>query len=339
MGIDRQRIVDNFYPAGSDGGGVLHPVRHPQWLRGRAVVRLRSGGGRALLAEAGFPDGFKTTITYRDVVRGYLPEPGRVAQDIQAQLQDNLNIDAEIVVMESGAFIDAANAGELEGMHLLGWGADYPHITNFLDYHFGGNAVQFGAAYPEIYEPAAARLHRSPIRREAEPLYARPTTPSASWCRWCPIAHGGSATAYRADVTDPQASPLTNEIFGRERSGRTRHLRVDAERRADQPVLRRMRPTASRCGPASRSCEVAVRLRDQRHRRANPRWPKSCDAERGPDRLDLHAAPGRHVPRRLALRRQRRGRHRSSPAVDVNSPLHMGNTGAFDVLEHCSGAT
>ena len=74
---------------------------------------------KALLAEAGFPDGFETTITYRDVVRGYLPEPGVVAQDIQSQLKD-LGITAEIVVMESGAFIDAANGGQIEGIHLLG---------------------------------------------------------------------------------------------------------------------------------------------------------------------------------------------------------------------------
>ena len=68
--------------------------------------------------------------------------PGVVAQDIQAQLKENLNIDATINVMESGAFIEAATAGELKGLHLLGWGADYPDITNFLDYHFGAGAIE-----------------------------------------------------------------------------------------------------------------------------------------------------------------------------------------------------
>ena len=48
---------------------------------------------------------------YRDVVRGYLPQVSNVAQDIQAQLKTNLNIDAEIVVMESGAFIEATSSG------------------------------------------------------------------------------------------------------------------------------------------------------------------------------------------------------------------------------------
>jgi ABC-type transport system substrate-binding protein len=95
------------------------------------------------------------TISYRDVVRGYLPTPGLVAQDLQAQLAE-VGIEAEIVVMESGAFLDAADAGDLE-LHLLGWGADYPDATNFLDYHFGaGSSNQFGDKFPEIVENLTA---------------------------------------------------------------------------------------------------------------------------------------------------------------------------------------
>ncbi len=37
-----------------------------------------------------------------------------------------------------------------------------------------------------------------------------------------PMAHGGSGVAYRADVTGAHASPLTNEILHRDRTGRGR---------------------------------------------------------------------------------------------------------------------
>jgi ABC-type transport system substrate-binding protein len=104
------------------------------------------------LAEAGYPDGFDTSIYYRDVFRVYLPEPSLVAVEIQNQLSENLGINAEVVVMESGEFIAESTDGNLEGFHLLGWGADYPHVTNFLDFHFGRNNPQFGEAHPEIYE-------------------------------------------------------------------------------------------------------------------------------------------------------------------------------------------
>jgi ABC-type transport system substrate-binding protein len=123
VGIDRQRIVDNFYPAGSEVASHFTPCAIPGGCEGSEWPAYDPEQAKALLAEAGLADGFETTITYRDVVRSYLPEPGVVAQDLQAQLQE-LGINAEIVVMESGAFIDAANAGQLEGIHLLGWGAD-----------------------------------------------------------------------------------------------------------------------------------------------------------------------------------------------------------------------
>ncbi|MFZ6019460.1 MAG: ABC transporter substrate-binding protein, partial [Chloroflexota bacterium] len=128
MGIDRQRIVDNFYPAGSSVASHFTPCSIPNGCVGEDWYEFNPEKARELLAKAGFPNGFKTKIYYRDVVRGYLPEPGLVATDIQAQLKQNLNIDAEIVVMESGAFIDESTSGRLNGFYLLGWGADYPHI-------------------------------------------------------------------------------------------------------------------------------------------------------------------------------------------------------------------
>ncbi|HNE05160.1 MAG TPA: ABC transporter substrate-binding protein, partial [Anaerolineales bacterium] len=120
MGIDRQRIVDTFYPAGSEVATHFTPCAIPNGCAGDAWYDFNVDAAKALLAEAGFADGFSTKLYYRDVVRGYLPQVGNVAQDIQAQLKENLNIDAEIVVMESGAFIEASSAGTLDGLYLLG---------------------------------------------------------------------------------------------------------------------------------------------------------------------------------------------------------------------------
>ena len=72
------------------------------------VVGLATDVCVAATARSAAADGFDTTIYYRDVTRGYLPTPGNVAADIQAQLKDNLNINAEVVVMESGEFIQAS---------------------------------------------------------------------------------------------------------------------------------------------------------------------------------------------------------------------------------------
>jgi len=213
MGIDRQRIVDNFYTEGSTVASHFTPCAIPGGCDGPEWYEFDVAAAKALLADAGFPDGFKTKITYRDVVRGYLPEPAVVAQDIQAQLKANLNIDAEIVVMESGAFIDAADAGQLEGFHLLGWGADYPDQTNFLDYHFGqGASAQFGDGFPDIWEVLTeAGSLTEPAARNA--LYGQANELLKQHVPMIPVAHGGSGTVFQADVTGAHASPLGNENF------------------------------------------------------------------------------------------------------------------------------
>jgi peptide/nickel transport system substrate-binding protein len=212
MGIDRDRIVDNFYPPGSEVASHFTPCAIPNGCVGESWYEYNPEMARELLAEAGFPEGFETTIEYRDVVRGYLPEPGRVAEDIQAQLAE-IGITVTINQVESGTFLDKADAGELEGLHLLGWGADYPDMTNFLDFHFGiGASQQFGAKFDDL----TAALQQGASKAddaEREPFYVEANNLIKQHVPMVPVAHGGSGVAYKADVENAFASPLGNEFF------------------------------------------------------------------------------------------------------------------------------
>ncbi|MBN2550736.1 MAG: hypothetical protein JXB15_16345, partial [Anaerolineales bacterium] len=213
MGIDRQRIVDNFYPVGSEVASHFTPCAIPNGCTGDAWYEFDPVKAKEMLAAAGFPDGFETELAYRDVVRGYLPQPGVVAQDIQAQLLENLNIKVNINVMESGAFLDASDSGMLTGLHLLGWGADYPDMTNFLDFHFGaGSSKQFGNKHEDLTAvlKQAAALSGTDAR---QPFYEQANNLIKQHVPMVPIAHGGSGTAYKATVEGAHSSPLSNETF------------------------------------------------------------------------------------------------------------------------------
>ena len=218
MGIDRQHIVDAFYPPGSEAASHFTPCSILYGCAGDAWYEFDVHAARTLLVQAGYAGGFQTKLFYRDVIRDYQPQVSKVAQDIQAQLKENLNINVESVPVESNAFIKGINSGRFDGLYLHGWSAAYPHITNFLDNRFSRNSLQFGSAFPEIYDNMIAGAQSS-IPAEAEKYYMDANNAIRKFVPVIPIAHAGSAVAYRADVENPQVSPLAIEVFSYARPG------------------------------------------------------------------------------------------------------------------------
>jgi ABC-type transport system substrate-binding protein len=97
---------------------------------------------------------------------------------------------------------------------MLGWGADYPDQTNFLGYHFGaGASKQFGDKFEDITSALASGAQLA-ADSEREPFYTTANNAIRTHVPMIPVAHGGSAIAYKAGlVGNPHASPLGNESF------------------------------------------------------------------------------------------------------------------------------
>jgi ABC-type transport system substrate-binding protein len=216
LAIDRGRIVENFYPAGSEVATHFTPCAIEFACEGDAW--FESGGdaqiqeAKDLLTAAGFPDGFDTKIQYRNVFRGYLPDPPVVAQDLKEQLAA-IGINATVEEQESGTFIGNANSGALEGIFLLGWGADYPEVTNFLDYHFGaGCTAAFGACYPEIFTPLG-QGNSTTDEAARTAAYTEANAKIQELIPMVPIAHGQYANAYLAGTEGAQVSAISTEVM------------------------------------------------------------------------------------------------------------------------------
>lgn len=215
--IDRQRIVDNFYPTGSiEATQFIPPIifgftKEVGQLDAGMTHDEKIAKAKELLAAAGYPDGFEVTVNFRDVVRGYLPDPKVVSADIQAQLAE-VGIKVNIEVMESGAFLDAASAGQLP-FFLLGWGADYPDATNFLDFHFGAGANDsFGTKIPELVDTLSqAASLADPDARYA--LYIKANEIVRDQVPMLAVAHGGSAAAFQARIAGAYSSSIGAEQF------------------------------------------------------------------------------------------------------------------------------
>ena len=211
MAIDKKRIVDNYYPAGSIiAEQFVPPVMVPGYIDGFKWYDYDVTAAKQLLADAGFPNGFSTTLSYRDVVRVYLPLPGKVGQEIQSQLAQ-IGVKVTLEPIESGKFLASVAAGE-QGLFMLGWGADYPDPTNFYDFHFTGASKNFGDVYPDLVDAIhAAGQVADPAQRTT--LYAKVAELVKQHMPMIPIAHGTNGIAYKATVDGAQASPLADEMF------------------------------------------------------------------------------------------------------------------------------
>ena len=182
----------------------------------------------------------------------------------------------------------------LNGFYLLGWGADYPDATNFLDYHFGaGASKQFGDKFPDLVD-AFQRAAALADPAERQPIYDEANELVKQHVPMIPVAHGGSATAFQAVCEGAHSSPLTREKLGVvDCGGDTLVFMQNAEPIASTAPTK---PTATPSGPASRSTRRCCPT--SRHHRRRASAGREVRRQRGPDRVDLHAAPGRHLLRR-----------------------------------------
>lgn len=216
LGVDRQRIVDNFYPEGSEVATHFTPCAIPHGCEGEETWDFDLDEAKRLLAEGMQELGVSqidTKIQFRAAVRGYLPDPPQIATEVSQQLRNNLGINATLELMESGAFLDANAAGTLDGIFLLGWGADYPDATNFLDYHFGsGSGQKFGQPYPDIVAALNRGAQTADESARAE-AYEEANNLIKEHVPMVIVAHGGSGTVFKADVEGAHSSPLSNEVF------------------------------------------------------------------------------------------------------------------------------
>lgn len=135
MAIDKEQIIEGIY----EGFGVpaIGPIPPDVFGFDDSVPGLDYDVERAkeLLAEAGYPDGFSTTIWTNDS-----RERIDTAVNLQAQLKE-IGIDLKIEEIEWGAYLAQTANGEHD-MFILGWStptgdADYAMYALFHSNNFG----------------------------------------------------------------------------------------------------------------------------------------------------------------------------------------------------------
>ncbi|CRM23154.1 Dipeptide-binding protein [Pseudomonas sp. 31 E 6] len=170
---------------------------------------------RALLKEAGVPEGTEFTLFTRNGGGPTNPNPLLGAQRMQADLAQ-IGLKVNIKVMEWGEMLKRAKAGEHD-MVSAGWAGDNGDPDNFLTPNLSCDAAKNGENYARWCNKEFQALIDK-ARADAEPqeraaLYQQALDVFAKDQPWIPMAYPKMFTAMRKNVEGYTQSPLTTNNF------------------------------------------------------------------------------------------------------------------------------
>lgn len=172
---------------------------------------------KALLAEAGYADGFDTNLYIFSNPRDYMPQPKVTAQAIQEMLKE-VNINVEIVENDWDSHLDATENGDHD-MAFLGWTGDNGDPDNFLYVLLDKDNAKVGSAgniafyksdeVHDLFKEAQVEMDQE----KRTDIYLKAQEIIHEDAPWFPIAHTTPPLAAKKEVVDYIPHPTGSEPF------------------------------------------------------------------------------------------------------------------------------
>lgn len=214
--IDKQTIIKHLY----QGLGIpaKNPIPPTLWSYDDTIQEYDYNPelAKQLLAQAGYPNGFETTLWALPVPRPYIPDGRALAEVIQSELRD-VGIKAKIVTYDWGTYLERTKNGEHD-MAMLGWSADLGDPDNFFYFllskssaeESGGNIAFYRSdAMQNVLEKARAtsdKDKRISLYKEAQLIFHNDVP-------WVPLAHAKQVLVINKKVKNLKLHPLNWKYF------------------------------------------------------------------------------------------------------------------------------
>ncbi|WP_028983884.1 ABC transporter substrate-binding protein [Sporolactobacillus terrae] len=130
MAVDKEALNKAFY------NGQAEPAKNPMppvllgFAKDLKDYPYDLKAAKKLLAEAGYPNGFTTTLYTMSNPRDYMPQPAKTAEAIQATF-GKIGVKVKIENVEWSSYIEKLQKGGAP-MYLMGWIGDNGDPDNFL---------------------------------------------------------------------------------------------------------------------------------------------------------------------------------------------------------------
>ncbi|GAU76328.1 ABC transporter substrate-binding protein [Fusibacter sp. 3D3] len=161
MGIDRENILKQmYYGKGVLVNGVIPPGLYG-YNKDLPAITYDPEKAKALLAEAGFPDGFEMELTQVSDNASTL----KINEIVQSDLA-KIGIKIKITQLDSSTFFGIRKTGELPS-YFNNWSADYNDPDNFI-YTFFDKDNAFGRSFNYVNDDVQTKIEAARIMTNPE---------------------------------------------------------------------------------------------------------------------------------------------------------------------------
>jgi dipeptide transport system substrate-binding protein len=214
MAIDKKALLDAVYQGA--GTPAVNPIPPAMWSYNTQVkdYEYSPEKARALLARAGYPNGFETTLWALPVQRPYNPNGAQAAELIQADLA-KVGIRARIVKYEWAEYLKRARAGESD-IGMFGWNGDNGDPDNFMATLLSCAAVgssNYGQWCHKEYDELINKARQTPRVAERTRLYEKAQEVFKREAPWVPMAHSVVVQPMLKNVEGFRMSPFAIAQF------------------------------------------------------------------------------------------------------------------------------
>lgn len=212
MAVDKQALNKAFY------NGTAQPATNPMppsFLGFNKNVKDYSfnlSAAKKLLAQAGYPNGFSTTLYTMSNPRDYMPEPAKTAEALQSNF-GKIGVKVNIVTVEWSSYITKLQKGGAP-MYLMGWIGDNGDPDNFLytlldKDSIGSNNLSFYSNIQLHNVLTAAQAETNDAKRAA--LYEQAQVIIHNDAPWVPLEYAKAALVGKSTISGYLPSPTGSE--------------------------------------------------------------------------------------------------------------------------------
>ncbi|OTP65758.1 Dipeptide-binding ABC transporter, periplasmic substrate-binding component [Caballeronia sordidicola] len=196
---------------------AVNPFPPNTWSYDKQVTPYAYSVDRAkkLLADAGYPNGFDTTIWVRPNGSVLNPNPKAGAELLQADLA-KIGVKAQVKVIEWGELIKEAKQGQHD-MLFMGWAGDNGDPDNYLSPLFSCAAVRSGINFARFCDPTLDRLidegKASADIGKRTKAYTEAQQIIHDQALWIPLGYPTASALTQTNVSGYRVSPFGRQNF------------------------------------------------------------------------------------------------------------------------------